>query len=298
MLLVFLGLLRHRKAVAVADELGLTQSAISQALRRLRDVFGDPLFLRRPHGMEPTATALALERPVTSAVEALRSALGQARAFDPSTAEGIIRIAALDSQQAGLVPALAARLRSLAPGLTLSVLPLGRTAAVDALIEGRIELFLGLLPDLPDTIRVAPLYPETYLVAGRPEALPDAPEITLWAYAKADHILVSPGGDTTGIADVELQRLGLSRRVILGLPAFLPALAASAATGALVTLPARIATAFAPGFGLVTVHPPIALRSFQVSAHWHRRNDGDPRLSWLVAQAKAAGEAEDMGNAR
>jgi DNA-binding transcriptional LysR family regulator len=295
LLLVFLGLLRHRKAVAVADELGLTQSAISQALRRLRDVFGDPLFLRRPHGMEPTATALALERPVTSAVEALRSALGQARAFDPTTAEGVIRIAALDSQQAGLVPALAARLRCLAPGLTLSVLPLGRTAAVDALIEGRIELFLGLLPDLPDTIRVAPLYAETYLVAGRPDVLPQ--RLDLQAYSNADHILVSPGGDLTGIVDLELQRQGLNRRVILGLPAFLPALAAAAGTGSLVTLPARIAAAFAPGFGLTTATPPLALRSFDVSAHWHRRNDGDPRLAWLVAQAKAAGEAEDVVNA-
>lgn len=295
LLLVFLGLLRHRKAVAVADELGLTQSAISQALRRLRDVFGDPLFLRRPHGMEPTATALALERPVTSAVEALRSALGQARAFDPATAEGVIRIAALDSQQAGLVPALAARLRLHAPGLILSVLPLGRTAAVDALIEGKIELFLGLLPDLPDTIRVAPLYAETYLVAGRPDVLPLT--LDLASYAAANHILVSPGGDLTGIVDLELQRQGLSRRVILGLPAFLPALAAAAGTGALVTLPARIATAFAPRVGLTTAPPPLALRSFQVSAHWHRRNDGDPRLSWLVAQAKAAGEAEDMVSA-
>lgn len=296
LLLVFLGLLRHRKAVAVADELGLTQSAISQALRRLRDVFGAPLFLRRPHGMEPTATALALERPVTSAVEALRSALGQARAFDPATAEGVIRIAALDSQQAGLVPALAARLRGLAPGLTLSVLPLGRTAAVDALVEGRIELFLGLLPDLPDTIRAEPLYAESYLVAGRPDVLPQT--LDLQTYAAADHILVSPGGDLTGIVDLELQRQGLSRRVILGLPAFLPALAAAAGTGALVTLPGRIATAFAPGFGLTTAPPPLALRSFDVSAHWHRRNDGDPRLSWLVAQAKAAGEAEDMVSAR
>jgi len=292
LLLVFLGLLRHRKAVAVADELGLTQSAISQALRRLRDVFGDPLFLRRPHGMEPTATALALERPVTLAVEALRSALGQARAFEPTTAEGVIRIAALDSQQAGLVPALAARLRSLAPGLTLSVLPLGRTAAVDALIEGRIELFLGLLPDLPDTIHLSPLYAETYLVAARPDVLHRT--LDLAAYCAASHILVSPGGDLTGIVDLELQRQGLSRRVILGLPAFLPALAAAASTGALVTLPARIATAFAPGFGLVTAPPPLTLRSFEVSAHWHRRNDGDPRLAWLVAQAKAAGEADDM----
>lgn len=72
LLLVFLGLLRHRKALDVAAELGLTQSAISQSLRRLRDIFDDELFLRRPHGMEPTATALALEAPVAAAVYALR----------------------------------------------------------------------------------------------------------------------------------------------------------------------------------------------------------------------------------
>lgn len=289
LLLVFLGLLRHRKAVDVAGELGLTQSAISQCLRRLRDVFGDPLFLRRPHGMEPTATALALERPVAQAVDSLRGALGQARAFDPAAVRGVVRVAALDSQQAGLIPALAARLRDRAPGLTLSVLPLGRSAAIEALVEGRIGIFFGLLPDLPDTIRSLALHTETYLVAGRPEALPNAPDVSLDAYCTADHVLVSPGGDLTGVVDAELERLGRSRRVVLGLPAFLPALAAVRASGALVTLPARIAEGFAPGFGLVTAQPPLSVRSFSVSAYWHRRNDQDPQVQWLVAEAAAAG---------
>ncbi|MFN6925372.1 MAG: LysR family transcriptional regulator [Tabrizicola sp.] len=298
LLLVLLGLLRHRKAAAVAGELGLTQSAISQALRRLRDVFGDPLFLRRPHGMEPTATALALERPVAQAVEALRGALGQARAFDPGTASGVVRLAALDSEQAWLIPALAARLRVRAPGLTLSVLPLGRAAAVDALVEGRISLFFGLLPDRPEVIEDQPLYTETYRVAGRPDALPDAPAISLSDYVAADHVLVSPGGDLTGIMDEELDRHGHRRRVVLGLPAFLPALAAVRDSGALVTLPARIAETFAPGFGLVTAAPPLAPRSFRVSAYWHRRNARDPQVRWLVDQALAAGRVDDAADPR
>jgi DNA-binding transcriptional LysR family regulator len=288
LLLVFLGLLRHRKALDVADELGLTQSAISQALRRLRDVFGDPLFLRRPHGMEPTATALALETPVAAAVEGLRRALGQSRAFDPATATGVVRIGALDSEQAWLVPALAARLRHLAPGLTLSVLPLGRLQAVEALVDGRIDLYFGLLPDHPDTVSDTALYDESYLVAGRPAALPQAPEVSLSDYVSADHVLVSPAGDLTGIVDAELERSGHRRRVVLVLPAFLPALAAVRASGALVTLPGRIARAFAPGFGLVTAAPPLPLRGFAVSAYWHRRNDRDPRLLWLLAEAQAA----------
>ena len=288
LLLVFVGLLRHRKALDVAAELGLTQSAISQAVRRLRDIFGDELFLRRPHGMEPTATALALEAPVTAAIEALRGALGVARAFDPATASGVVRVAALDAEQAVLIPPLAERLRTQAPGLTLSVLPLGRGAAMEALAEGRADLALGFVWDVPEAISSAVIYTESFLVAGRPGVLPQAPTLTLDAYCAAEHILISPAGDLRGIVDDRLEALGRNRRIVLGLPSFLPALAAAAASGALVTLPARVATAFATGFGLVTAAPPLELRSFPVSVFWHRRNDADPRMEWLRSIVRQA----------
>lgn len=281
LLLVFLGLVRHRKAVDVAAELGLTQSAISQALKRLREIFGDELFLRRPHGMEPTATALALEAPVAAAVEALRGALGAARAFDPATATGVVRVAALDAEQAVLIPPLAARLRAQAPGLTLSVLPLGRDTAMEALAEGRSDLALGFVWDVPEAISGEVFYTESFLVAGRTEAMSSAPDMTLDSYCATDHILISPGGDLRGVVDDRLEAMGRRRRIVLGLPSFLPALAAAAASGALVTLPARVATSFAPGFGLVTAIPPLDIRSFPVSVFWHRRNDADPRTEWL-----------------
>lgn len=287
LLLVFLGLVRLRKAAAVATELGLTQSAISQALKRLRDIFGDELFLRRPHGMEPTATALALEAPVATAVDTLRGALGAARSFDPATATGLVRIAALHAEQAVLIPPLVARLRDAAPGLTLSVVPRGRGEAGEALNEGRVDLALGFFRDVPETLSGEVLYEDGYLVAARPDALPDAPRIDLDAYCAADHILASPGGDMRGVVDTRLQAIGRERRVVLGLPAFLPALAAVAASGALVTLPARVAQAFAAGFGLVTAVPPLELQRFPVSVLWHRRNDADPRTQWIRAQLLA-----------
>ena len=185
LLLVLLGLVRQRKAARVAAELGLTQSGVSQALRRLRDIFGDPLFVRRPHGLEPTATALALEAPVAVAVDALRGALGAARAFDPASAAGLIRLAALDAEQAVLLPPLAARLRRSAPRLRLSVVPLGRRAAVEALSEARVDLALGFLWERPETIGAETLYDEGFLVAGRSERLPDGP---------GAHVDQPPGG--------------------------------------------------------------------------------------------------------
>lgn len=292
LLLVFLGLVRHRKAGAVAAELGLTPSAISQALKRLRAVFDDPLFLRRPQGLEPTAAALALALPVAHAVETLRQALGSAGSFDPARAEGIVRLAALDAEQAVLVPPLAARLQAASPGLRLSVLPLGRGDAVEALVQGRADLALGFLRNLPARIASLPLYEESYLVAGRREVLPDAPALDLDAYCAADHVLVSPAGDLHGIVDERLAAIGRSRRIVLGLPGFLPALAAVAASAALVTMPSRIVRAFAPGFGLAIALPPVVLRRFPVSVFWHRRHDADPRRRWLVQQVLVCAVAE------
>ncbi|MDZ7576421.1 MAG: LysR substrate-binding domain-containing protein [Pseudotabrizicola sp.] len=282
LLLVFLGLLRHRKALDVATELGLTQSAISQALKRLRDIFEDELFLRRPYGMEPTAVALTLEAPLAQAVEALRGALGAARFFDPGVATGVVRIAALDAQQAVLIPPLVACLRAQAPGLRLSVLPLARSDAVEALIDGRVDLSLGFLWNVPDTILGERLYEESYLVAGRPGSL--SRPLDLDSYCAADHVLVAPGGDLRGVVDEQLEAVGMSRNVVLGLPGFLPALAAVAASDALVTLPSRVAQAFAPSFGLVTFGAPLEIRRFPVSVFWHRRNDADLRNKWLRRQ--------------
>lgn len=288
LLLVFLGLLRHRKAALVARDLGLTQSAISQALRRLREVFCDELFLRRPHGMEPTATALALEGPVAGAVDALRGALGATRTFDPATAVGRVRVAALHTEQAVLIPDLFARLRHAAPGLTLSIVPSGRAEAVEALKEGRADLALGFFREIPGTCLGETLYEEGYRVAGRSDVLRDAPHIDLDAYCDADHVLTAPGGGHRGVVDEHLAALGRERRVLLSLPAFLPALATIAVSGALLTLPSRVATRFADTFGLVTAHPPLDLPRFPVSVLWHRRNEADPQTTWLKAQLTGA----------
>ncbi|WP_134852906.1 LysR family transcriptional regulator [Roseibium alexandrii] len=284
LLLVFLGLLKHRKAMDVAHELGLTQSAISQALKRLREVFGDELFLRRPHGMEPTATALALQAPIANAVETLRQALGVARAFDPRTATGQVRLAAMHAEQAVLIPALAARLRNTAPGLDLSVVPRGRREAMQSLQDGEVDLALGFFRNVPKTCRAEVLYEDTYLVAGSPQTLSLETPLNLETYCAMDHILTSPSAQLHGVVDTHLEKLGRQRRVVLGLPAFVPALAAAAASDALITLPARVAEAFAGRFGLVTCRPPLDIPSFPVSVVWHRRNDSDPQTQWIRSQ--------------
>jgi DNA-binding transcriptional LysR family regulator len=297
LLLVFLGLLRHRKATAVAVELGLTQSAVSQALRRLRDIFGDPLFLRLPHGLEPTAAALMREASVRAAVDALRQALGgSGKPFDPATARRVLHIAAIDAEQAMLLAPLARVATEVAPGLQIVILPLARRAAVDALIEGEADLAAGVYFDTPPTLITTPLYRQGYAVVGRSVVLGHLP-LTIERYAALPHILLSPGGDLRGIADEALMACGLTRRVVAAVPAAFPALAAVAQADCITTLPAAFARAFAPGLGLVVADPPLPLRSFPVLVLRHRRNENDRALLWalsILSQTAATHQAEDQ----
>jgi len=118
-LLVFPGTMRHRQATAVAREMGLTQPAVSHALKRLRNLFGEPLFLRRAHGLEPTSLALKPEPKVRRSVRLLSETLEGAEDFDPGTPSTDLRIRAFDYELAGIIPRLVAALRPAGPKINV-----------------------------------------------------------------------------------------------------------------------------------------------------------------------------------
>lgn len=282
MLLIFLGLMRHRKAAAVAGEMGLTNSSISHALRRLREVFGDPLFLRQPHGLEPTAFAIGIEDRVRAAVASLDDALAGEQEFDPATARAHLRISAPDHALDTLVADLIARAAGSAPGLTWAIRSMGREAAVSGLAGNEIDIALGFFWDLPEALEARPLLTEGYLVAARAEHPLMARELDLDSYAAADHLLVSGDGSMRGIVDRRLEALGRSRRVCLSLPLFLPALTLLGRSDLVATLPERMVRRHGERFGLAFRPPPLEIRSFDVRAVWHRRNARNGLVQWVV----------------
>lgn len=287
LLAVFLELMRLRKTTAVAERLGYTQSTISHALARLRDVFDDPLFLRRPDGLEPTARALALEPAIRRLVDLAEEAIAPPRPFDPAQAEGLVRIAASDYACALVGPRLIARLRETAPGLTVSLRFAVRDRALDALAAGDADLALGFFWKDAGGIAVEPLVEETYAVvarAGHP-ALAQG-RIARAAYVAAPHALVSYQGDTRGIVDETLAAEGEARRVVAALPFYLPALEVVRTSDALLTLPRRLAEAYAPALGLSIAEPPIAIRPFTLSLAWHARNEKSGVRAFLAEQIR------------
>jgi len=140
LLLVFSELLRQRKLRTVGERLGLTQSAVSHALKRLRDIFGHELFVRRPHGVEPTARAVELEPLVDRILGLAHDVLMTKEAFDPAKVRRTLRIGMLDYGAILLGPKFLASTRAVAPELRVAIWFFGRAAAYSALASGEIDI--------------------------------------------------------------------------------------------------------------------------------------------------------------
>lgn len=294
-LLIFVGLMRRRKAADVADELGLTNSSISHALRRLRDVFGDELFLRRPHGLEPTAYAERIEPLVRQAVDAVQAALADPPTFRPETAEATLRIAASDREIASLIPPTLAKITAEAPGIRFSVLSLPRAASLQGLSDGTLDLALGFFRSADEAYDRHPIRTESYLVVAREGHPLMSEDLTAERYAATKHVLVSTDGSLTGIVDEALAERGLSRRVSLAVPSFLPALSVVADSDFVATLPATLVQRYAAAFRLVFREPPVRIRPFSVSVLSHRRNRKSALHTWVIDAVREAERAHRNG---
>jgi DNA-binding transcriptional LysR family regulator len=285
MLLVFAETMRHRKLTLVAKRLGLTQSAISHTVSRLRDVFGDPLFLRKPYGIEPTSRALDLEPRIAAVLAMTQETLSVPAAFSPGTAQRLIRIATLDIHASLFGPALCGVFEKQAPGLELRLRFASRQEALDLLDANDVDLIVSFVANVAPHHIVRRLYEETYAVVARQKN--KGFDGSTKAYLAARHLLVSLSGDAHGIVDDVLEAKGVKRHIATVFPLFFPALAAVAETDMIATLPRRLVEANAARFKLNLFAPPINIRPFPVNAIWHKRNEKDAGLKWVVERLVA-----------
>jgi DNA-binding transcriptional LysR family regulator len=287
LLMVLDGALRHRKLTTVAQQLGLTQPAISHALTRLRDILGDPLFVRRANGVQPTPRALALAQPVAQALATLRDALQQGRCFDPSCAAREFRIAALDYAIALLVPDFLARFSTGAPGCRLAFRSLGYEEGRAALAGGSIDLILGIpAPSGPFLQRT--LMKEDFVVLARTGHPLVGRKLDLARYLECGHLLVSAAGDARGSVDNALAKIGKERRVVAAVPQFLAGFAAVASSDMITTAPRRLARRHAAAFGLRQFEVPFSMPGFEVGTLRHENTAQDAGLNWLESELAQA----------
>ena len=275
-------LLDEASVTRAARRLGKTQPAVSHNLRRLRELLGDPLLVRTPHGMQPTPRAHELRPAVRAALEAAETVLQAAPRFDPARAERSFVLAMADQAAFQLLPPLVQRLAAAAPGITLQLRPPPADLAA-ALAEGELELAIGVFGDSPSGIRSELLWTESFACVVRRGGPGTRGPFDLRRYLARPHLLVAPRGRPGSIVDDLLARDHLRRRIAVVVPHFLVAPAIIAASDLVWTAPAGLAHALAPRYALAVRPPPLAVPSFSIAMRWHLRLDRDPGLAWLRA---------------
>ncbi len=284
-LLIFLSLMRHRKATEVAREMGLTQPAVSHALKRLRMLYEDPLFLRRAHGLEPTSLAHELEPKIRRIVRLLSETLEDPEKFDPLSTATDLKIGAFDYELTSVIPKLVAEMRNLSPNIDVQAYPFVYSEALDALVHGRIDLAIGYF-DIPQkseaSFVVEDLYTEHYVLAGRRDHPLLTANPTLDDMAQVDHLLVSPHGLIRNRVDEALRIQGYKRNIRTVVPSLFSALSIIEKSDLVVTLPERVAQTNGQRFDIVHRPLPIEVGGFQLQAVRHARNANSPLHFWLL----------------
>lgn len=282
-------LLRRRSVTAAAADIGLSQPAMSRALARLRDVFGDPLLVRAGGQLILTARAVDLLPRVAAAMEALRGVYRPA-AFAPERLERTIRLVATDVHSVLLGPPLAARLAKAAPLLDLRFETV-RPDIVARMERGEVDFAIALASTpLPPGAASMPIGADRLsLVLRRGHPLADR-DWTVADYGRVDHVGVSIFGDSPSDLDAALAAHGVTRRMALTTPHFLSALAVVAQTDHATTISHAFASRFAGLFDLVLKPPPLPATLAQVLV-WSQPRGADPALAWLrgvIAEAAAS----------
>lgn len=259
-----------------AAQIGLSQPAVSNSLTRLRLQLKDPLFVRAPGGVAPTAKAAQLARFVEAALKTIEIALAETERFEPQRSERRFVMHMSDLGEGEFLPELMQRLQAEAPGLRLVSVQLAAADVLPAMEQSRIDLAVGYLPALEGTERL-PLLSDRYVVLLR-QGHPLADRLGRRAQLhKADFILVDSHAEPARA----LHQLGLESRIRLTVPHFqvLPEILARTDLAAIV--PWRPAQRFARTLPLQIVEPALGLPPLRVSLHWYWRMHNDPGHRWL-----------------
>lgn len=278
LLVVLEALLEKRSVTKAAKQVGLTQSALSSALGRLRATFADPLFVRTAAGMLPTPRALELEPELRLAMASLRRVITPG-AFDPAAAKVTFRLATGDYAELLLLRPLIEALARSAPSANLSVTPVASKPA-SRLDDGSADVVIApfLQPDAQ--VEVDTLFDDGFVCAMRKRHPATRNRLTLARFARLRHLLVSPEGEGPAYVDHVLAQAGLSREVAVRVPHFAVAERLLAESDLIATLPSRLVEQMAKS-SIVGVRPPFETQRFTMNAAWHRRTLASPAHRWF-----------------
>ncbi|MBY0239578.1 MAG: LysR family transcriptional regulator [Burkholderiaceae bacterium] len=279
---VFDAMIRVGNVSRAAEELAMSQSALSHALKRLRLFFGDPLFLKTGSGMQPTPKALELRAPILAVMGTVRGELLVREGFDPLQARRMFSLCLTDMGELIFLPRLIARLREAAPGCTLRTLQVPSRQIPAVLESGEADLALGSLHAVPDGLFQQQLFTRSFITIVNRGNQQIGAELPLAQFMAMEHIVVSLSGRREDGYDAIIDQLAGPRRVYLTTPHFLTVpMIIEHNPDLIATVPRELATRFATYQSVRMVDTPVGVPPFAIRQHWHPRFHHDAANAWL-----------------
>ena len=291
-LLVYLdALLRERNVTQAANQLNLSQPAMSNGLRRLRELFNDPLLVRTSEGMTPTERALELEPVVREVLSKIDQAVQPRGEFEASTAQRVFRIMASDYAESTLFPAVLGKLRTLAPGLTLDIMTPSDVSFLDV-ERGKVDMVINRFDSMPQSFHQIHLWDDSFTCVLSPEN-PVLNDFTLENYLQANHVWVSKTGMGVGVGvdpsdvqrlgwvDAALNRLGKKRQIRVFTRHYQAAMTLAEQNDLIVTLPTRAAQLKLDNPRVVLREPPLEIPPLELKMAWSPLLQHNPANKWL-----------------
>ncbi|WP_321886486.1 LysR family transcriptional regulator [Paraburkholderia bannensis] len=265
---------------AAAKRLNLTQPSVSHALSRLRDLLHDQLFTRTREGMIPTFNASQLFLAFKAALDSIESAISATRRFDPSQSNRCFRLALSDLGELYFLPMLVREFQKQAPSVALEIVQLDSEKISDWLNTGSVDAALGNIQLVAAHARKTSVFTETYscLLSSTHSSIKD--HLSLDEYVAASHVVVAPFSGHHLVEDA-MTEMGLTRKVALKVPHFTNLVEVIASSDLLLTLPARVASAFAVEGRTRTLPLPFPIPTFDVNLYWQPHNEDSAAQQWF-----------------
>ncbi|MDH0133196.1 LysR family transcriptional regulator [Pseudomonas asiatica] len=280
LLLALHALLSEKHVTRAALRLHRSQPAVSHALAQLRKHFDDPLLVRQNGSMTLTARAQSLARPLHDALGNLNGLLA-APQFEPAKAQRRFRLSLSDYSSRIILPPLLRHLRQVAPGVDLAISQASRETMLAQLLDGELDLALGIFPDLPQAITAQPLFTDSFISVADRQVLPASGGLALDDWLARPHVLMAMHPDAFDEIERALAAQGLRRRIALALPHWSAAVEVLAGTDLILTVASRAVGSLHQHETLRQFEPPLAIPSFDYQQAWHSRKDDDPGHRWL-----------------
>jgi len=288
LLMAFDALLRERGVTRAAEQLGLTQSAMSHALSRLRLFFNDPLFVRVGDAMHPTPKAEQLGETVLAIVAMVQNDLISQTGFDASMARRAFKLSMTDMGELVFLPKLIEQLRIQAPHCSIRTMQIPPERVEVALESGEVDLALGSLSTVPQGLFQQELFQHHFVTLISSANKEVGGHITLDQFCRMQHIVVTQSGKSD-FYDRVIEENGVQRDVYLITPHFLVVpLLLEKNPDMVATVPLELGRVFQKYRGVRMLDPPVPLPSFSIRQHWHPRYHHDEANIWLRRMVKEA----------